>query len=285
MALWNEVKDEGSIDDIGRYMERYPRGRFTGEAKDRLANLKKRKATQDVDFGTYHALVIGNNDYTYLPRLTTAVADAKVVATSLREDYGFNVNLLTNATRHQIIEALDAFVDNLEEKDNLLIYYAGHGWLNEDARRGYWQPIDARPNRRSKWVSNATLTDTLKTLVAKHVMIITDSCYSGTLTRSGGVEKKRRTADYWQRMAVKRARVALTSGGLEPVADKGGGENSPFAKALLDALSGNDLVMDATQLFTQMRRPVMVNAEQTPQYADVRNAGHDGGDFLFVRRQ
>ena len=26
----------------------------------------------------------------------------------------------------------------------------------------------------------------------------------------------------------------------------------------------------------------MVNADQTPEYADVRKAGHDGGDFLFV---
>ena len=29
----------------------------------------------------------------------------------------------------------------------------------------------------------------------------------------------------------------------------------------------------------------MVNANQTPQYSDVRNAGHDGGDFLFVRKR
>ena len=44
-------------------------------------------------------------------------------------------------------------------------------------------------------------------------------------------------------------------------------------------------VMDGTQLFSRMRRPVMVNADQSPQYADVRNAGHDGGDFLFVRKR
>jgi len=43
-------------------------------------------------------------------------------------------------------------------------------------------------------------------------------------------------------------------------------------------------VMDATQMFSAMRRPVMVNANQTPEYSDVRNAGHDGGDFLFVKK-
>jgi hypothetical protein len=43
--------------------------------------------------------------------------------------------------------------------------------------------------------------------------------------------------------------------------------------------------MDGTMLFSQMRRPVMLAANQTPEYADVRNAGHDGGDFLFVRKR
>ncbi|MDP7667219.1 MAG: hypothetical protein QF738_04055 [Rhodospirillales bacterium] len=32
-----------------------------------------------------------------------------------------------------------------------------------------------------------------------------------------------------------------------------------------------------------IRRPVMLAADQTPEYADIRKAGHDGGDFLFVR--
>ncbi|MCH7937608.1 MAG: caspase family protein, partial [Proteobacteria bacterium] len=79
--------------------------------------------------------------------------------------------------------------------------------------------------------------------------------------------------------------VAITSGGLEPVADKGGGNHSPFAKAFLDALNDNRSIMDGTQLFSKMRRPVMLATQQTPQYSDVRNAGHDGGDFLFVRRK
>ena len=145
--------------------------------------------------------------------------------------------------------------------------------------------VDAKPKRRSRWVSNATITDTLKGLSAKHVMVVADSCYSGTLVRAADVGTRKRTGDYWKRMTSKWARVAITSGGLEPVADKGGGENSPFAKAFIDTLKDNGSVMDGTTLFSKMRRPVMVNAEQTPQYSDVRNAGHDGGDFLFVRKK
>jgi len=90
--------------------------------------------------------------------------------------------------------------------------------------------------------------------------------------------------DYYARIAGKQARVALVSGGLEPVADNGGGGHSPFAKAFIQALAENRGVLDGTQLFARIRRPVMTAAKQTPEYADIQGAGHDGGDFLFVAK-
>ncbi len=235
----------------------------------------------NVAFGKYHALVIGNDNYTYLPNLKTARNDAKAVASLLAREYGFQVTTLLDASRAEIIENLDALTENLGGEDNLLIYYAGHGWLEEDSSRGYWLAIDAKPNRRTNWVSNTTLVDTLSTLKAKHVMVIADSCFSGTLVR--GAKIGLRAGDYWRRMAAKWTRVAMVSGGLEPVAD-GNDNHSPFAKALIAALRSNVSIMDGTQLFEKIRRPVMLATKQTPQYADVREAGHDGGDFLFVRR-
>jgi hypothetical protein len=50
-------------------------------------------------------------------------------------------------------------------------------------------------------------------------------------------------------------------------------------------LKNNQAIIDGTALFNQIRRPVMIAANQTPRYSDVRNAGHEGGDFLFVRKQ
>ena len=64
-----------------------------------------------------------------------------------------------------------------------------------------------------------------------------------------------------------------------------GASSWSFAKAFLDVLRGNDSILDGTELFTKMRRPVMISANQTPEYSDVRNAGHDGGDFLFVKKK
>ena len=235
-----------------------------------------------VDFGNYYALVIGNNAYRNMPNLETAIHDAKVVAEILELDYDFHVVLLQNATRADIILALDDFRKKLTRNDNILIYYAGHGILDVASGRGYWLPVEASLDTIVSWVFNATITDSLKAMDAKHVMLVVDSCYSGTLTRD--VKSRLRGPEYAKRMANKRARVVLTSGGLEPVADGGGGNHSVFAKAFITALRKNDGLMDGTDLFVQVRRPVVLNAPQIPEYSDIRFAGHDGGDFLFVKR-
>jgi len=54
---------------------------------------------------------------------------------------------------------------------------------------------------------------------------------------------------------------------------------------VLDVLRDNENIIDAQSLFGPVRRQVLLNAAQTPQYADVRFTGHEGGDFIFVPRQ
>ncbi len=189
-----------------------------------------------------------------------------------------------NPTHSQMIDSLDELRAELKFKDNLLIYYAGHGWIDEKADQGYWLPVNAKKNRRSRWVSNSTLTDALRALESKHVMVVPDSCYSGRLVRSAGIKTANKSDfEYLKKIARKKARVVITSGGLEPVED-GRGEHSPFARAFLRSLRENQGILDGTNLFRAIRRPVMTEANQTPQYSDVRRAGHEGGDFLFVRQ-
>lgn len=236
-----------------------------------------------IDFGNYHALVVGNDKYANMPHLETAVSDAQAVARLLETGYGFDVTLLTNTTRSQMLSTLARMRRSLGTEDNLLLYYAGHGWFDERAGRGYWFPVDADKEDPSNWVSNVDVTDTLKAMDAKHIMIVADSCYSGTLTRGLKIPDRRR--DYLRRMSSKRARVVMSSGGLEPVTDSGGGNHSVFASAFLGALEENTGVLDGTELFGRIRRPVMLGADQTPEYGDIRRAGHDGGDFLFVRNR
>lgn len=242
-----------------------------------------RAAVPAVDFGRYHALLIANQAYRSLPKLRTPIADVQQLGTVLRESYGFtSIRTLTDATRADMLRALDALLRDLTAGDNLLIYYAGHGHLDPDIDRGYWLPVDAEADSRVNWLSNADITDTVKALKAKHVLIVADSCYSGTLMRSASPQ--RLVAPDLERLAQKRARTVLTSGGLEPVADGGGRGHSVFARAFIGALEANEGAADLARLFPEIRRQVMLGRDQTPQYADIRQANHEGGDFIFVRR-
>lgn len=263
-------------------MQRREQIRRQKEAARKAAAEKRQQEARLNLFGDYHALVIGNNAYKNLPQLKTAVRDAEAIAGVLRAQYGFNVTLLKNATRNDIVSALAELRKSLSSRDNLLIYYAGHGSLDREADEGFWLATNAERDNPINWISNANLTSMIRALNAKHVMVAADSCYAGKLTR--GLHVKKKAPDFLQRMAQKKTRVALTSGGLEPVLDEGRGGHSVFANAFLDALRNNETVMDGTSLFQSVRHAVMLKADQTPEYADIRKAGHDGGDFLFVRR-
>ena len=235
-------------------------------------------------FGRYHALVVGNNAYLNLPDLETAVNDAEAVASLLETKYGFEVRLLRNATKRDILRAINDYRAALATSDNFLIYYAGHGWLDRQTNTGYWQPVDAEAEDDLNWIANGELTRRLNGMTANHVMVIADSCYSGTLVRQAssrlpsGVKRE----EWLKRMSETRSRTAIVSGGLEPVADAGRGGHPVFANALLNALADNDDILEGHELFRKISRPVVLNSEQTPRYSDIRRAGHEGGEFIFV---
>ena len=161
--------------------------------------------------------------------------------------------------------------------------------MDEENNRGYWLPVDARQDYNSDWVPNTEVTDALKAMSAKHILVVADSCYAGTLTRS--VQPRLRSLDspgWYRAIAVKASRNVLTSGGLEPVADGGGGQHSVFAKALLDVLRSaveSGEVLDGNSLFDEVRKRVLARTEdQMPLYTQIPGTGHQGGDFLFVPR-
>jgi hypothetical protein len=252
------------------------------------------RSGSSVSFGNYHALVIGNNDYKLLRPLKTAVADAREVARVLEQDYGFQVRLLVNATRYDMLAALNELREKLTEKDNLLIYYAGHGELDDRNQRGHWLPIDAEPNSTANWISNVAVTDVLNSMTVQQLLVVADSCYAGTLTRSslgrleGGLSDTERVR-LLSVMAHQRSRMVLTSGGVEPVLDSAGGGHSAFAQAFLGVLQSNVGVLPGQELFSHLRLRVAsvadrVQMRQVPEYAPIKFAGHESGDFVFVRK-
>jgi uncharacterized caspase-like protein len=233
-----------------------------------------------VDFGRYFALVIGIDGYSDLPRLQTAQRDAGAVARILRENYGFEVDLLQEATRNEVISALSAYRYSLDEGDNLLIYYAGHGLNDTQAAEAYWLPVDASRLDQTAWISNSTVSQMIRAIKAKHVLVVSDSCYSGSLTR--GLAIARRDPGWLERARSSRSRTVLSSGGIEPVPDAGFDGHSIFASAFVRALERNDSVLDGTTLYNLLKHRVMLESRQSPRYGDLRFAGHEDGDFLFV---
>lgn len=246
------------------------------------------EAPGDIDLssavaGNYYALIIGNSEYQDLPQLKTPTQDARSLAEILKQTYGFNVKTLINVKRAEIIRVISNFRTELTSHDNLLIFFAGHGWLDQEADEGYWLPIDARKDDPANWISNATITSAIRAIHAKHVLVIADSCYSGKLTRAIQISQGQKGA--YAEMARRHARIAISSGGLEPVLDGGGGGNhSVFANALIKALNNNSTVIDSISLFSQLRKHVGWNADQLPEYGVIHKAGHDGGDFLFINK-
>ena len=258
-------------------------------------------------FGNYYALSIGNNLYRTWPALKTPVDDAKAVAELLQRKYGFKVQLLLNATFEQTLNALNDLVKTLGPNDNLLIYYAGHGSFDL-GKRGYWIPVDAETERNTRWILNVQITDLLLKMNARKILVVSDSCYSGALTAAengaiptilNGISDETRS-EVAKQFADVQSRTILTSGALQPVWDVGSGGHSLFAKAFLDVLTANDSILEGYRLFESLEARVVrdsrkireqeeklgrtpgVEGDQTPLYAAIQHAGHQGADFIFV---
>ena len=292
--FWATVPIEGSVtpveivatDKLGQKVD-YSFSIFSDQTPQKEAAPKD----VDVETGRYRALIIGNNDYESMPSLSTAVADARATDKVLRERYGFETNLLLNATRKKILSSLDELRRTMSAEDNLLIYYAGHGEIDRLNDRGYWLPVDADRESRNKWISNVAITDILNAIPARQLMVIADSCYSGTLGQSslasGATDQVAEPDSEWVKaMSSVRARTVLTSGGERPVLDIGGGKHSVFAKAFLSVLRENERLLEGHSLYRQVMRRMRtamarINKTQVPEYAPIKHAGHEGGEFFL----
>lgn len=250
--------------------------------------------------GGRYALLIANQTYggaTGMPALATPFADVNALAKVLTTRFGFattvslpeggDINLvLKDATRAQIETTLFQLSRVLGDADQLLIYYGGHGVFEQVTGTAFWVPADAVAGVPPSYVSASGISEALLRLQAGSVIVISDSCYSGALLRSGdgfaetdGTDRARVLA----RLAEQRARVLISSGANEPVADGGGDGHSIFARALLVGLSKVEEPVTARELFDDYIFPIVIGrAEQEPQYRPIAKSGHEGGDFIFA---
>ncbi|MBO0857838.1 MAG: caspase family protein [Chloracidobacterium sp.] len=248
-------------------------------------------ATAPASEARYHALLIAVQQYDH-PNVNTLdypVSDAQRIERELTSRYTFdprNVTLLKNPDRRSILDALDLMTEKLKPEDNLLIFYAGHGYWDEDRKQGYWLPRDAMRERRADWISNSDLRDAIRGIKAKHILLISDACFAGGIFLAreafGPVSSAVAELDNLP------SRTAMTSGALTTVPDR-----SAFVEYLIKRLGdNNDDRLPALELFNKIRLPVINNSpaqrdgsRPTPRYGTIFEVGDEGGDFIFVRRR
>jgi hypothetical protein len=237
--------------------------------------------------GQYFALIVGINDYQHLPHLSTPRNDAQELTSILSDQYGFKTQLLLEATRDQIIGAFDRYRRTLNDTDSLLIYYAGHGYFDDEMHEAYWAPADAGEDTLARWIIAEDVTGAAQAFPARHVLVISDSCYSGMLTQETGRSTIPDRANSLEKVLQTKSRQVMSSGGDEPVADSDApghfSKHSVFANVLLQDLSqfeANEFT--AEQLFGQIRQQVRGRAQQVPLLKPIQGS-EEGGDFVFIR--
>lgn len=237
--------------------------------------------------GEKRFLIIGIDEYpsTRYKRIANAKIDGDRFAKVLQERYGFvpvRDDLYDNdATCDNIRDAILDLAESSFEEDNLVIYFAGHGDQNTQSRKGYWIPVDGE-NDQKKFIKNSTVLDDLESIKAKHILLISDSCYSGTFISRTRTPGKTLTHD---ELESKNSRWVFVSGEETPVKDGNPGEGSPFGIALCNCLEQNVAPsLSAGDIFDQVIRKVENKGGQQPQADVIRCEAHDGGQMIFRLR-
>lgn len=236
----------------------------------------------------YHksvAVVIGVDQYEKWPPLEFAVADALSVK-AVFEKAGFDriITILDEqAAQRRLLTVLGHELPQLVgREDRVVMYFAGHGQTEEQARggkRGYIIPVDAdTTNYFATAISMETIRGLSNRISAKHILYVMDSCYSGLgLNRSAGLASS--NADYLRKIASMRTVQIITAGGMdEQVTERDG--HGLFTTYLLRAFAGSadanrDSVVTGTELGAYLRPQVIEasNRRQNPLYGRLEGEG------------
>jgi hypothetical protein len=175
------------------------------------------------------ALVIGNNDYRYVPKLQKAVNDARTMADTLKQ-LGFAVMVAENQTRQAFSQTLLAFDAAIQPGDTAFFFFAGHGF--EIAGQNYLLPTDmpAATEGQEELVRDASIladrvVSRLQNRGARTAILVFDACRNNPFERRG-------------------TRAVAGGGGLAPMTQLPEGVFSVFSagprQTALDRLSDND---------------------------------------------
>ncbi|WPV67046.1 caspase family protein [Chitinophaga sp. LS1] len=234
--------------------------------------------------GSRYFLGIGIDQY--LPEnkigdLKNSKADIKRLTQVLEKRYGFkqlrSPLLDEDATYANIHRALEESWEWHDDEDaTLLIYFAGHG-IEQPRGKGHWVPYDSTGKLSDTISHEAILNYVRMNQWAKHIIVISDSCFSGSLTdehfplRPNMGNPKKLSS-----------RIAISAGRLEPVGDGAPGFNSPFSKTLCSYLEANTKpAVSIYQVIGQIKKITPSRSYQTPLATEIDSFGNEHGEFLF----
>jgi uncharacterized caspase-like protein len=224
------------------------------------------------------ALLVGNNAYQNVPRLQTAINDARTVGTALR-GLGFSVILAENQSRRAMSEALLAFDKAIEPGDIALFFFAGHGF--EIRGQNYLLPTDIPEIRegqeeliRDSAFPADRIIDRLQGRGARTTVLVLDACRNNPFERPGGRGLKG-SGGLAAMTPAEGVFIMFSAGAKQTALDRlsttDRASNSVFTRNLVRRLAEPDLtlVQIAKRLQIDVRQlAASVGGDQTPAYYD-----------------
>jgi hypothetical protein len=150
---------------------------------------------------------------------------------------------------------------------------------------GYWLPTDARIDQGEQWISTLDVARFVRNIAAKQILLVSDSCFSGSLSYEAAFQKK---IELGKNAVLKRRSVmVLTSGSEEPVADAGTTGLSPFASSFVQSIHqvSKDNDLRGQLLYKNVYQQVTRQFKQYPTYGGLDSAGNMlGGEYIFEKK-
>ena len=194
--------------------------------------------------------------------------------------------MMAKRTRLRSRRTLRRTASKLDEHDALLIFFSGHGYYDELLEQGFWIPSDGRleldgqPAIRD-WIENDRIKQYLGKCAAKHVLVVSDACFSGSLFKGGFTGINPTTMSWYQHVAGQPSRWAITSGDMEMVPDAG-----VFGMKLLQLLKFPPReVFSVSDLAGWLKKEVSAFDGTLPLAGPLHDPNHAlGGEFVFVEK-
>lgn len=266
-------------------------GAMVSSHRDILVGSGSLSETVLIDRKDY-AVMFVTDKYDNWDDLVNPIEDGQAIAKELREKYGFEVEIVENATTEQVWEKLRAYNDKkFKPQDQLLVFFAGHGHFDETFGEGYVvtkNSLRKDPSRNS-YISHNRLRGVVNNIPSEHVFLMMDVCYGGTLdpviARGRGADgggDGASTSEFIARKLNLRTRKYLTSGGKEYVSDGIPGKHSPFAARFLESLAGyggEDGILTTFELIANLEK-----LKISPRFGSFGDESKLS-DFIFITKR